>query len=151
MAFRKQSQKGGLMAHLSCYTLLLLVSQGKANLGLFLQQERSCWSHQISYKTVQLHSWQLLHISRVFHSKELRKHMNFFFPLTKTLDLQHLKTHSKPSDTIFTFSKIFLMWTILKVLIEFVTIQLLLFMSYIFGSEGRGILAPWPGIEPTSL
>ena len=42
----------------------------------------------------------------------------------------------------------FLMWTIFKVCIEFVTI---LFLSYIlaFGLEVCGVLAPQPGIEPT--
>ena len=43
----------------------------------------------------------------------------------------------------------FLMWTIKKVFIEFVTI-LLLFYVLIFGQEACGILAPRPGIEPTA-
>ena len=41
------------------------------------------------------------------------------------------------------------MWTILKVFIEFVTI-LLLFYVLVFGHEACGILAPRPGIEPTT-
>ena len=42
----------------------------------------------------------------------------------------------------------FLMWTIFKVVIEFVTI-LFLFYIYLFsGCEALGILDPWPGIEP---
>ena len=46
----------------------------------------------------------------------------------------------------------FLMWTIFKVVIEFVTILLLLFMFWLFISHWVcGILVPWPGIEPPSL
>ena len=40
------------------------------------------------------------------------------------------------------------MWTIFKVLIEFVTI-LLLFYVLFFGPEACGLLTPRPGIEPT--
>ena len=36
-----------------------------------------------------------------------------------------------------------------KVFIEFVRILFLLFMFYFFVCETWGILAPWPGIEPT--
>ena len=43
----------------------------------------------------------------------------------------------------------FLMWTILKVFIEFVTILPLLFVFWLFGQEAYGILAPQPGIKPT--
>ena len=42
---------------------------------------------------------------------------------------------------------VFLMWTIFKVFIEFVTI-FLLFYAF-FGHEACGILAPRPGIEPS--
>ena len=44
------------------------------------------------------------------------------------------------------------MWTIFKVLIEFVTILLLLFLcpGFSVGCEAYGILAPWPGIEHIS-
>ena len=42
------------------------------------------------------------------------------------------------------------MWTICKVFIEFVTILLLLFMFLFFGPKACGILAPPPGIKPTS-
>ena len=42
------------------------------------------------------------------------------------------------------FFKIFFMWTIFKVFIEFVTV---LFYVLVFGHEARGILAPRPGIE----
>ena len=46
----------------------------------------------------------------------------------------------------------FLMWTIFKVVIEFVTILLLLFMFWLFISHWVcGILVPWPGIEPPAL
>ena len=38
------------------------------------------------------------------------------------------------------------MWTILKVFIEFVMI---LFLFWFFGCKACGILAPWPGVEPT--
>ena len=48
---------------------------------------------------------------------------------------------------VFIFLKIFLMWTIFKVCIEFVTI-LLLFCFGFFGHEACGILAPRLGIEP---
>ena len=51
---------------------------------------------------------------------------------------------------VFAFLKIFWMWTIVKIFIEFVT-TLLLFYVLIFGPKARGILASWPGIEPTSL
>ena len=39
------------------------------------------------------------------------------------------------------------MQTIFKVFVEFVTI-LLLFYVWFFGREPRGILSPWPEIEP---
>ena len=42
------------------------------------------------------------------------------------------------------------MWTIFKVFIEFVTILLLSYMFWFFGLKACGILAPWPGVEPTS-
>ena len=45
-------------------------------------------------------------------------------------------------------SSFFLMWTILKVFIEFVTIFCFCFMFWFFGHKACGILAPWPGIEP---
>ena len=45
------------------------------------------------------------------------------------------------------FKIFFLMWTILKVFIEFVTI-LLLFHVLFFGLEVHRILAPQAGIEP---
>ena len=41
------------------------------------------------------------------------------------------------------------MWTILKVLIEFVTILFLLYVLVFATGEARGILAPRPGTEPT--
>ena len=44
----------------------------------------------------------------------------------------------------------FLMWTIFKVFVEFVTI-LLLFMFWFFGHEARVILVPPPEIEATPL
>ena len=44
----------------------------------------------------------------------------------------------------------FLMWTIFKVLIEFVTI-LLLFYILVLGHKVCGIFAPWAGIKPTPL
>ena len=44
--------------------------------------------------------------------------------------------------------KIFFMWTIFKVFIEFVIILLLFFFLF-FGREACGILAPRPGIELT--
>ena len=46
---------------------------------------------------------------------------------------------------VYSLKKLFLMWTIFKVFIEFVTI-LLLFWFY--GHKACGILAPQPGIEP---
>ena len=42
----------------------------------------------------------------------------------------------------------FLMWTISKVFIEFVTILLLLLMFWFFGQQACVILAPQPRIEP---
>ena len=47
------------------------------------------------------------------------------------------------------FSKDFLMWAILKLFIEFVTILFLFFMFRFFGHEAQGILVPQPGIKPT--
>ena len=44
----------------------------------------------------------------------------------------------------------FLMWTILKIFIEFVTILLLFYLFGGFGHEAYGIFAPCQGIEPTS-
>ena len=41
------------------------------------------------------------------------------------------------------------MWTIFKIIIEFVTILLLLFMFWFFGHETCGILVLQPGNEPT--
>ena len=38
------------------------------------------------------------------------------------------------------------MWSIFKVVIEFVAI----FTFWLFGHEACGILPPWPGMEPTS-
>ena len=49
----------------------------------------------------------------------------------------------------FSFLDVFLMWTIFKVFIEFVSI-LLLFHIFIFGCKACGILAPGQGIEPIS-
>ena len=43
----------------------------------------------------------------------------------------------------------FLMWTISKVFVEFVTILLLLFMFWFFGQEAWGTLSTCPGIKPT--
>ena len=43
----------------------------------------------------------------------------------------------------------FLMWTILKVFIEFDTILLLFSMVWFLGHEACRILAPQPGIQPT--
>ena len=47
------------------------------------------------------------------------------------------------------FGGVFLMWTIFKVFMEFVTI---LFLSYVlgFGHEACRILAPQPGIKPVA-
>ena len=48
----------------------------------------------------------------------------------------------------FFFKIFFLMWTIFKVFIEFVTILLLFYVFSFFGCEACGILAPQPGMEP---
>ena len=42
----------------------------------------------------------------------------------------------------------FLIWTILKLFTEFVTIYCFCFMLWLFGCKACGILAPWAGIEP---
>jgi len=55
------------------------------------------------------------------------------------------REHSSFFSVFFFF---FWMWTILKVFIEFVSI-LLLFIFWFFGYEACGVLAPWPGMEPT--
>ena len=52
-------------------------------------------------------------------------------------------------NTIF-FKSFFLMWTILKVFIEFVTILLLL-MFWFFGHEACEFLVSQPGLEPAPL
>ena len=44
----------------------------------------------------------------------------------------------------------FLMWTISKTFIEFVTILLLFYLFGSFGHEAYGISAPCQGTEPTS-
>ena len=51
-------------------------------------------------------------------------------------------------NTLLKIFFFFLMWTIFKVFIEFVTI-LLLFYVVVFWLPGMWILAPWPGIEST--
>ena len=48
------------------------------------------------------------------------------------------------------FLKIFLMWAIFKVFIDFVTILCLFVFCFFFGHKPREILALRPGIEPTS-
>ena len=48
----------------------------------------------------------------------------------------------------FNFKKFFLMWTILKVFIEVVTVLLQFYVFWCFVHEACGILAPRPGIEP---
>ena len=53
-----------------------------------------------------------------------------------------------PLTLFFYFLKTFLMWTILKVFIEFVTILLLLYVLVFFGCEAcEAFGAPQPGIE----
>ena len=42
------------------------------------------------------------------------------------------------------------MWIIFNVFIEFVTVLLLLFIVWFFSLKICGILASWPGIEPTA-
>ena len=42
----------------------------------------------------------------------------------------------------------FLMWTIFKVFIEFITILLLFYLFFFFDRKACGILVPWPKIEP---
>ena len=42
------------------------------------------------------------------------------------------------------------MWAIFKAFIEFVTILFLFYGFLVSGCEAYGILAPWPGIEPTT-
>ena len=62
--------------------------------------------------------------------------------------------HTRPPVFFFFFlTKIlFLMWTILKVFIEFgVNIILLLFYSLLFGHKACGVLVPGPGINPAPL
>ena len=48
----------------------------------------------------------------------------------------------------FLIKKNFYTWTVFKLFIEFVTI-LLLFYVWCFGPDACGVLAPWPGIEPS--
>ena len=66
-------------------------------------------------------------------------------------------SHKAPRVFCFCFcfflTKIlFLMWTILKVFIEFgVNIILLLFYTLLFSHEACGVLVPGPGINPAHL
>ena len=46
---------------------------------------------------------------------------------------------------------VFLICTILKVFIEFVTVLFLLFMFWFLDHEAHGNLTPQPGTEPTPL
>lgn len=55
---------------------------------------------------------------------------------------------TEPTENVF--EDFFLMWTIFKVFVEFVTI-LLLFFVLDFGLKATEILDPHPGIEPTPL
>ena len=50
---------------------------------------------------------------------------------------------------IYHFKEFFLMWTIFKVFIEFVTVLLMFYVFGFFGHEAGGILAPQPGIKPS--
>ena len=53
-------------------------------------------------------------------------------------------------SSLFFLKKIFfLLWTIFKVFIEFITTLLLFSCFVFFGHEAYGVLAPWLGIEPT--
>ena len=52
------------------------------------------------------------------------------------------KDFTKRLSTSLLKKKIFLMWTIFEVFIEFVTTLLLFFMLWFFGHEARRILAP---------
>ena len=47
------------------------------------------------------------------------------------------------------FFKIFFMWIVFKVFIEFVTVLLWFYVLFFFSCKSCGILAPQPGIEPT--
>ena len=61
------------------------------------------------------------------------------------------REHSRLTIWLHIFLRFFfLMWTIFKVFVEFVTI-LLLFMFWFFSHEACWILAPWPGIQSVPL
>ena len=49
------------------------------------------------------------------------------------------------------FLKIYLLWTLFKVFIEFVTVLLLFYVFGFFGLQACATLAPWLGTEPASL
>ena len=53
------------------------------------------------------------------------------------------------ASKLFLYLRLFLMWTIFKVFIKFVTI-LLMFCFGFFGCKTHKILAPGPGMEPTA-
>ena len=63
-----------------------------------------------------------------------------------------LLTYLKGGSAFVLKTFFFLMWTILKVFIKFVTV-LLLFYALVFGCQECEILVPWPGIElkPSAL
>ena len=57
--------------------------------------------------------------------------------------------HFTPSHPFFLLKDFLKIQTIFKVFTEFVTILLLFYVYGFFGHKACGILAPWPGIEPT--
>ena len=68
---------------------------------------------------------------------------NFMFGLEMAISFFKIYWQGFHSVRIVSFFKIlFLTWTIFKVFIQFITILLLLFMSWFFGPEVYGILVP---------
>ena len=65
-----------------------------------------------------------------------------FLGFKMTLPTLLLMVKCSVFNTVLFLRFFFLMWTILKVFIEFVTKLLLLFMFWVFGIRACGLLAP---------
>ena len=65
-----------------------------------------------------------------------------FLGFKMTLPTLLLMVKCSVFNTVLFLRFFFLMWTILKVFIEFVTKLLLLFMFWVFGIQACGLLAP---------
>ena len=91
-------------------------------------------------------------VQEILYNKPLLYHLelNMILSQVPALSKLSLNVHSFAHAKIFAVILFFfLMWTIFKVFIQFVTI-LFLFCVWFFGHEACGLLASQTGIEPTS-